>query len=67
VGRFQAELGHRGDGRGAQQRVGQVEQRVGAAGATGVQLGPERAEPREGKVGIGMAAQPDRTQHRQAS
>jgi hypothetical protein len=67
VGWLKAELGHRGDGRGAQQRVAKVEQRIGAAGAAGVQLGPEPAEPHQGKVGIGMTAQPDRTHHRQAS
>ena len=49
VGWLKAEMGHRGDGRGAQQRVGKVEQRIGAAGAAGVQLSPERAEPREGE------------------
>jgi len=35
------------------------------AGEAGVQFGPEQAEPREGEVGIGMAAQPasrDRSQ-----
>jgi hypothetical protein len=32
-----------------------------------VQLSPERGQAREGKVGIGMAAQPDRTEDRQAS
>jgi hypothetical protein len=51
---------------GAQQRVAQLEQRIGAARQAGVQLAPEGAEPREGKVGIGMAAQPDsRIGHRQ--
>jgi hypothetical protein len=49
VGRLEAEMGHRGDRRGTQQRVGKVEQGVGAAGAAGVQLSPERAEPREGE------------------
>jgi hypothetical protein len=48
VGWLEAEMGHRGDGRGTQQRVGEVEQRIGAAGAAGVQLGPERTQPREG-------------------
>jgi hypothetical protein len=49
VGRLQAELGHRGDRWGAQQRVAQLEQRVRAAGEAGVQLGPEGAEPRQGE------------------
>jgi hypothetical protein len=49
VGRLQAELGHRGDRRGAQQRVAQLKQRIGAAAKAGVQLGPERAEPCEGE------------------
>jgi site-specific DNA recombinase len=49
VGRLEAELGHRGDRRGAQQRVAQLEQRVGAAGEAGMQLSPELTEPREGE------------------
>jgi hypothetical protein len=57
----------RGDRRGAQQRVAQLEQRISAAGEAGVQLSPELTKPREGKVGVGMAAQPDRTEDRQAS
>jgi hypothetical protein len=44
---------------------------VGAApaapGEAGMQLRPEQAEPRKGEAGINMAAQPDRTEHRQAS
>jgi hypothetical protein len=52
-------MGHRGDGRGTQQRVGEVEQGVGAACEAGVQLVAEGAKPREGEGGIGMAAQPD--------
>jgi hypothetical protein len=59
VGWLEAEMGHRGDGWGAQQRVGEVEQRIGATGAAGVQLGPEVTERARGKVGVGMAAQPD--------
>jgi len=55
---FQAQVGQRRNRRGAQQRVAQLEQRVGATGEAGVQLGSEPAEAREGKVGIGMAAQP---------
>jgi hypothetical protein len=46
---FQAQVRQRRQRRlGAQQRVAQLKQRIGAAGVTGVQLGPERAEPREG-------------------
>jgi hypothetical protein len=56
---LQAQVRQRRDRGGAQQRVAQVEQRIGAAGEAGVQLGPERGQPHEGKVGIGMAAQPD--------
>jgi hypothetical protein len=50
---------------GAHSSVAQLEQRVGTAGETGVQLAPELTELRKGKVGIGMAAQPasrDRSQ-----
>jgi hypothetical protein len=67
MGRPQAEMSNRGDRWGAQQRVAQLEQRIGAAGAAGVQLSPERAEPHQGGSWQGMAAQPDRTEHRQAS
>ena len=49
VGRLEAEPGHRGDRRGAQQRVAQLEQRVGAAGEAGVQLAPELTELRKGE------------------
>jgi hypothetical protein len=53
-------------GSAAQQRVAQLKQRIAAAGEAGVQLGLEPAEPPRGKVGIGMAAQPDsHTAHRQ--
>jgi hypothetical protein len=48
VGWLEAEMGHRGDGRGTQQRVGEVEQGVGAACEAGVQLVAEGAKPREG-------------------
>jgi hypothetical protein len=48
VGRLQAQVRQRGDRRGAQQRVAELEQRIGAAGEAGVQLSPEQAEPREG-------------------
>jgi hypothetical protein len=42
VGRLQAQLRHGRDGRlGAQQRIGQVNQRIRAAGAAGVQLAAE--------------------------
>jgi hypothetical protein len=43
---------------GAQQRVAELEQRIGAAGEAGVQLGSEPSGRARGKVGIGMAAQP---------
>jgi hypothetical protein len=43
----------------AEQGVDEPQQRIGAAGAAGVQLGPKRAEPHQGEDGIGMAAQPD--------
>jgi hypothetical protein len=46
---FQAQVRQRCHGRSAQQRVAQVEQRIGAADEAGVQLGPEGAEPREGE------------------
>jgi hypothetical protein len=50
VGRLQAQVRQRRQRRlGAQQRVGQLEQRIGAAGAAGVQLGPEGAEPCKGR------------------
>jgi hypothetical protein len=41
-------MSNRGDRWGAQQRVAQLEQRIGAAGVAGVQLGSEGAEPRKG-------------------
>jgi hypothetical protein len=47
--RLQAQVRQRRDRLGAQQRVAQLNQGVGAAGAAGVQLGPERAEPGEGE------------------
>jgi hypothetical protein len=47
--RLQAQPRQRPDRWGAQQRVAQLEQRIGAAREAGVQLGPERAEPREGE------------------
>jgi hypothetical protein len=49
VGRLQAQVGQRRDRRGAQQRVIQLEQRIGTAGEAGVQLAPEAAEPRQGE------------------
>ena len=51
VDRFQAQVrqGWNRWCRGAQQRVAQLEQRIGAAGEAGVQLGSERAEPHEGE------------------
>ena len=56
---LQAQVRQRRDRLGAHQRVAQVQQRIGAAGEAGVQLGPERGQPDEGKVGVDMAAQPD--------
>jgi hypothetical protein len=47
--RLQAQVRQRPDRRGAQQRVAQLEQRIGAAAEAGVQLGPETAQPREGE------------------
>jgi hypothetical protein len=55
VDRFQAQVRQRRDRRGAQQRVAEVEQGIGAADEAGVQLSSERAKPNERKVGIGMA------------
>jgi hypothetical protein len=49
VDRLQAQVGQRGDRLGAQQRVAQLEQGIGAAGEAGVQLSPELTEPHEGK------------------
>jgi hypothetical protein len=49
VDRLQAQVRQRRDRLGAQQRVAELEQRIGAAGAAGVQLSPEVAEPREGE------------------
>ena len=49
VDRLQAQVRQRPDRRGAQQRIAELEQRIGAAGKAGVQLAPERAEPREGE------------------
>jgi hypothetical protein len=46
---FQAQVRQRGDRRGAQQRVAQLQQRIGAAGEAGVQLSPELTEPRKGE------------------
>jgi hypothetical protein len=47
VDRLQAQVRQRRERWGAQQRVAQLDQGVGAAGEAGVQLGPEPAEPRE--------------------
>jgi len=54
VDRLQAQ-GRQGHKRclGAQQRIAQLKQRIGAAGAAGMQLSPERAQPHQGKVGLG--------------
>jgi hypothetical protein len=46
---FQAQVWQRPDRLRAQQRVAQLEQRIGAAGAAGVQLSPELIEPRKGE------------------
>jgi hypothetical protein len=46
---LQTQVRQRRDRLGAQQRVAQVEQRIGAAGEAGVQLGPERGQPHEGE------------------
>jgi hypothetical protein len=48
VGRFQAQVRQRRERLGAQQRIAQLEQRIGAAWEAGMQLGPEGAEPRKG-------------------
>jgi hypothetical protein len=48
VDRLQAQVRQRWDRLGAQQRVAQLKQRIGAAGERGVQLSPEQAEPRKG-------------------
>jgi hypothetical protein len=45
---FQAQVRQRRERLGAQQRVAQLEQRIGAAWEAGVQLGPEGAKPRQG-------------------
>jgi hippurate hydrolase len=47
--RLQAQVRQRRDRWGTQQRVAQLEQRIGAAGEGGVQLGSERVELREGE------------------
>jgi hypothetical protein len=49
VDRLQAEVRQRPERLGAQQRVAELEQRISAAGAAGVQLSPERTEPRKGQ------------------
>jgi hypothetical protein len=48
VDRLQAQVRQRRDHRGAQQRVAQLEQRIGAAGEASVQLVTEGTELREG-------------------
>jgi hypothetical protein len=53
VGRLQAQVGNRWDRLGAQQRIGQLHQGVGAAGAAGVQLGAEGTELAEGGSRLG--------------
>jgi hypothetical protein len=49
VDRLQAQVWQRRDRLGAQQGVAQLEQGIGAAGAAGVQLGPEPTEPHQGE------------------
>jgi hypothetical protein len=56
---LQAQVGNRWDRLGAQQRVGKLQQGVGAAGAAGVQLGAEGGQPRQGEASSAMTAQPD--------
>jgi hypothetical protein len=48
VDRLQTQMRQRRERLGAQQRVAQLDQGVGAAGIAGVQLGPERTEPLKG-------------------
>jgi hypothetical protein len=50
---LQAQVGNRWDRLGAQQRVGKLQQAVGAAGAAGVQLGAEGGQPRQGGRQLG--------------
>jgi hypothetical protein len=45
--RLQAQVRQGGDRLSAQQRVAQLDQRIGTADAAGVQLGPEPAEPHQ--------------------
>ena len=60
VGWFQAQLWQRRDRPlGAQQRIGQVNQRIPTAGAAGVQLGPERSQPRQRHRRVGVGGSPD--------
>jgi hypothetical protein len=49
VDRLQAQVRQRRDRLGAQQCVAQLEQRIGAAGVAGVQLGPELTESHQGE------------------
>jgi len=53
-------MGKRRDRLGAQQRVGQLQQGVGATGTAGVQLGAEGGQPHEGgrQLGHDRAASP---------
>jgi hypothetical protein len=49
VDRLQAQVWQRRERRlAAEQGVAQLQQRIGAAGAAGVQLGPERTQPHQG-------------------
>src|SRR5207247_7100015 len=49
VDRLQAQVRQRRDRRGAEQRVAELEQRIGAAGEADVQLGPELTESHQGE------------------
>jgi hypothetical protein len=53
VGGLQAQVSHRWDRLGAQQRVAQLQQGIAAAGAAGVQLGAEGNQPRQGGRQLG--------------
>jgi hypothetical protein len=67
VDRLQAQVRQRRERLGAQQRVAQLEQRIGAAGETSVQPGAEGAELSTGEGSSAMAAQPDRSKQPEAT
>jgi len=59
MGRFQAQVRQRRDRPlGAQQRIGQVQQRIRAAGAAGIQLATEALQARQRRRGIRVGGQP---------